>query len=227
MAARHVLRLLILIISGPFIALSRFVELCNIWNVRADIDSCLDVVDSSSDKVPFPFLVSLITAEDHRSALHQGVDPIAMIRAAYVRIRYGQVQGASTIEQQFVRVVTGRFDKTLTRKVREQILAIAVSRRRSKLQIASAYLSNAFYGSGCIGVKGLRSRCGINLSCAKQNDIRGMISRLKYPEPLQPTLTWETKLNRRIEHISYLEARSANNWLKPTSCVAGAPSVSA
>ena len=227
MAARHVLRLLILIISGSFIALSRIAELCDIWNVRAEIGSCLAVVDSSSGKVPFPFLVSLITAEDHRSALHQGVDPIAMVRAAYVRIRYGQVQGASTIEQQFVRVVTGRIDRTLTRKVREQILAIAVSRRRSKLQIASAYLSIAFYGSGCIGVKGLRSRCGNNLSRAKQNDIRGMISRLKYPEPLQPSLIWEMKLHRRIEHISCREAQSANNWLKPTACVAGAPSASA
>ncbi len=207
--------------------LSRIAELCDICGIRADISSCLEVVDSSGGKVPFPFLVSLITAEDHRSTLHKGVDPIAMVRSAYVRIRCQKFQGASTIEQQFVRVVTGRFDRTLIRKIREQILAIAVSRRRSKLQIASAYLSIAFYGSGCIGIKGLRSRCGNNLSHAKQNDIWGMISRLKYPEPLQPSLSWEMKLHHRIEHIICRETQSANNWLKPTAYVAGAPSVSA
>ncbi|MCF6262719.1 MAG: transglycosylase domain-containing protein [Xanthomonadales bacterium] len=221
------MRLLILILSGPFIALSRIAELWNICGIRTEITSCLDVVDSSRGKVPFPFLVSLITAEDHRSALHQGVDPIAMARAAYVRIRYGRVQGASTVEQQFVRVVTGRYDRTVSRKVREQILAIAVSRHRSKLQIASAYLSIAFYGSGCIGIKGLCNRCGNNLSGAEQNDIWGMISRLKYPEPSQPSTNWKMKLHHRIEYISCREAKSANNWLKPTAYVAGAPSASA
>jgi len=225
MATRHVLRLLILILSAPFIALSRISELWNICGIRAEISRCLDVVDSSKGKVPFPFLASLIAAEDHRSALHKGVDPVAMVRAAYVRIRYGQVQGASTVEQQFVRVVTDRYDRTLSRKAREQILAIAVSRHRSKLQIASAYLSIAFYGSGCIGIKGLCSRCGNDLSCADQNDIWEMISRLKYPEPLQPSTNWRMKLHRRIEYISCREAKSANKSIERDARYAPAPHV--
>lgn len=224
MAARYVLRLLILILSAPFVAISLLAELFDIRGIRAEISRCLNVVDSSKGKVPSPFLVSLIAAEDHRSALHQGVDPIAMARAAYVCVRGGQLEGASTIEQQFVRVVTGRFDRTLSRKVREQILAIAVCRRRSKLEIASAYLSIAFYGSGCVGIKGLRTRCGSNLSHARQNDIRAMISRLKYPEPRQPSANWTMKLNLRVEYITCREALSDNNWLKPTDYVASDPS---
>ena len=221
------MRLLIIILSGPFVALSRIAEMWNICGICKDIASCLNAVDSTKEQIPFPFLVSLIAAEDHRSALHKGVDPVAVVRAAYVRIRFSHVQGASTVEQQFVRVVTSRYDRTVRRKVREQILAIAISRRRSKLQIASAYLSIAFYGSGCVGIEGLLSRCGNNLYCAEQNDIRGMIARLKYPEPLQLSADWKIKIRRRIEYISYREAKSANNWLKPIAYVAGAPPASA
>ncbi len=204
------MKLLISVLSVPFIFFARITEWLNVWEIRADISRCLEMVDSLGQKVPSSFLVSLIAAEDHRNALHQGVDPIAMVRAAYVRIRCGKIQGASTIEQQFVRVVSGRYEKKIGRKVREQILAISVSRRTSKLKIASAYLSIAFYGSKCIGAKALRDRCGNHLACAEQNDIWGMIARLKYPEPLKPSSNWERKLNRRIEHISYCERRSAN-----------------
>jgi penicillin-binding protein 1A len=120
-----------------------------------DIQHCLGAVDALNEKVPYSFVDVLISAEDHRSSLHLGVDPIAMIRAFLVRIFKGKIEGASTIEQQFVRTITGRFERTISRKVREQALAIAVSRRRSKYAIASAYLSVAFYGTGCVGLKGL------------------------------------------------------------------------
>ncbi len=198
-------------LSAPFVLVSWIAESCNVWGIRKDIKKCLEVVDSSGQKVPILFFASLVAAEDHRSTMHQGVDPIAMARAVYVRIRFGHVQGASTIEQQFVRVVTGRFDRTLGRKAREQMLAIAVSRQREKHQIASAYLSIAFYGSGCIGVRGLRSGCGFELSSAEQSDVMRMMARLKYPQPLQPSLELKRKLNRRIEYIRSREDRSANN----------------
>jgi penicillin-binding protein 1A len=180
-----------------------------VLSIREDIKKCIKVVDSSINEVPIEFILTLVAAEDHRSALHKGIDPIAMVRAAYVRLRSGDVQGASTIEQQFVRVVTNRFERTARRKIREQILAIAVSRRRNKFQIAAAYLSIAFYGSECTGVKGLRSCCGHNLVTAQENDILGMISRLKYPEPLYPSVQWKNKLHWRIAYIKNRERRSA------------------
>ena len=89
-----------------------------------------------------------------------------MIRALSVRIRHGTIQGASTIEQQFVRVMSGRYERSVARKLREQALAIAISRRREKKQVAAAYLSVAFYGSARRGVSGLMTQCGPELEAA-------------------------------------------------------------
>ena len=209
--AERFLKSLVTFLSVPVVVLARIVEALNAWGIRSDIDSCIDVIDSVRIILPTPFLSSLIAAEDHRNVLHPGVDPIAVFRAVYVRLLFGHVQGASTIEQQFVRVISGRYDKTLARKMYEQMLAVAVSRRRSKSQIATAYLSVAFYGSASIGVTGLRAYFGEDLSVSKQNDIRRMIAKLKYPEPLQPSSGWQRKIRRRIEYISLREDQLASS----------------
>ena len=216
--AERFLKVLVALLSRPVVALAWAAETWNIWGIRSDIRRCLDSIDSARSAVPTAFLKCLVAAEDHRNAFHLGIDPIAMLRAIYVRLLLGHIQGASTIEQQFVRVISGRYEKTLARKVYEQMLAVAVSRRRSKHQIATAYLSVAFYGSARIGLAGLRTRLGNNLSLAKQNDIRGMIARLKYPEPLKPTSAWQQKIRRRIEYICLREDRmSSSNYQSVSS----------
>lgn len=163
MAARSILSFFIKFLAAPFVVISRLAEFFNAWEIRHDIQKCVEAVDSTPSVIPHSFITAIIVAEDHRSQIHPSVDPIAILRATFVRIRYGQRQGASTVEQQFVRVITGRYQKSLSRKVKEQAIAIAVSRRRPKERIAAAYLARAFYGSGCIGISGLNSRCGPNL----------------------------------------------------------------
>ena len=207
--AERVLIALLALLSAPFVWLARAAEAWNTFGIRSDIEKCLDVVDSHGISLPGAFVISLIAAEDHRNALHQGVDPIAMLRAMYVRCRFGDVQGASTIEQQFVRVVSGRYKRTLARKVYEQALAICVSRRRGKVQIANAYLAIAYYGSGIVGIDGLRARLGADLWSPDIGRIRAMIARLKYPEPSRPTEAWRTKVGARV---AYIEHRAA--WLE-------------
>jgi len=201
MAAQIVLKVALWILSRPFTLLSSAAELLDCWEIRRDIGRCLDVIDATTLRAPPLFITALVSAEDHRHELHCGVDPLAMIRALVVRVRSGRIQGGSTIEQQFVRVACGRYERTLTRKLREQLLAIAVARRRSKRQIAESYLSVAFYGSCLQGTAGLLTVCGADLHTANQRHVFGVIARLKYPEPSQPTLQWETVLQRRIQYI--------------------------
>ena len=202
MANTSILTMVIGASQFPFVVVSRIAEHFNLWEVRAEADRCLKVVDSFDDIIPKTFTVVLVAAEDHRNAKHAGVDPIAMIRAIYVRIRWKRIEGASTIEQQFVRTVSGCYERSLRRKLREQMIAIAVCRKRRKVQIARAYLSIAFYGSGCTGIEGLSKRCGGDLQNAERHTILGMIARLKYPEPLFPTTFWRSKLSWRVRYIA-------------------------
>ena len=209
--AERFLAVLLTLLSAPIVWLARSVEAWNAFGIRSDIEKCLDVLDSQDVLLPSPFIVSLIAAEDHRNAIHSGVDPIAILRAVYVRCRFGDVQGASTVEQQFVRVVSGRYERTLARKVYEQVLAICVSRRREKVHIANAYLTVAYYGSAMAGVSGLKAKCGDDLFGSEIDGIREMIARLKYPEPSQPTAEWQRKVRARVTYIEHREARLRRN----------------
>ncbi len=199
--AERFLTAFLTILSLPITWLARSAEAWNACGICADVEKCVAVVDSQRDSLPSPFIVSLIAAEDHRNAIHPGVDPISILRAVYVRWRCGMVQGASTVEQQFVRVVSGHYDRTLTRKLYEQALAICVSRRRTKTQIANVYLMIAYYGSGLVGIDGLRARLGADLWSADVGPVRAMIARLKYPEPSRPTRTWRANVGARVAYI--------------------------
>lgn len=205
MAERALLKFLITLLAAPIVFLSRLVETFGSATIVRDVQRCLHAVDELGDLVPARFVSALFAAEDHRNNIHPGVDPIAIMRATWVFLWCGQCQGGSTVEQQFVRVVLGRYERTLRRKLREQILAISISRRRTKTQIASAYLSLAYYGSGHIGLDGLIALCGPDLHIASQTAIRGVMARLKYPQPAKPSPGWRIKYSRRIEYISERE----------------------
>ena len=183
--------------------LSRIAEFLGLWGLHSDLAKCIGVIDNSMDKpVSDDLIQALIIAEDHRNAYHPGIDPIGIVRAVFVRIRLGKVQRASTVEQQFVRTVTNRYEITLRRKIREQMLAIMVARLRRKYQIASAYLLVAHYGHSLTGYKGLKELCGTGLNPPTMQHACEVVSRLKYPEPHHPPPSWGEKISRRAAYIS-------------------------
>lgn len=157
---------------------------------------------TSRNVVPKAFIHSLIVGEDHRNSLHFGVDPLGMLRAALALVTRRGIQGASTIEQQFVRVVTNRYEKTVRRKIREQALAIALSHRRSKIEICTAYLCVASYGHGIAGLSGILRLCGEALDACPSHKVHQVVAQLKYPQPRRSSSRWKQKLNRRIAYIA-------------------------
>lgn len=200
MAAASLLSLIIWLAASPLILLSRLIMKCNLLNSDKDLERCLRVVDRAPE-FPARYVMTLIAAEDHRSALHPGVDPIGMVRALTVRIRRDKVQGASTIEQQLVRVVLGRYERTIRRKLWEQMIAIALSRSRKKERIAVAYLSVAYYGSGLYGQKAVTRLCGPRFWTANQESISRLVARLKYPESARASIEWQQTIERRVAYI--------------------------
>ena len=115
-------------------------------------------------EIPDRLIETLLVAEDRRNLYHYGIDPVGIIRAIWSILRSKGIQGASTVEQQFVRTITASYERSIRRKLKEQALAIAISKRRDKLQIASAYLCIAHYGHNLDGISGLYSICGTSLS---------------------------------------------------------------
>ncbi|HEY6580900.1 MAG TPA: biosynthetic peptidoglycan transglycosylase [Rubrobacter sp.] len=77
------------------------------------------------------------------------------MRALYVDIRAGEaVEGASTITQQYVRNAYLSRDRSITRKVKEALIALEVERKEdSKDQIIADYLNTVYFGSNAYGIE--------------------------------------------------------------------------
>jgi penicillin-binding protein 1C len=100
------------------------------------------------------YVEMLIAYEDRRFREHAGVDPLASARAALQAVRYGRlVSGSSTLTMQTARLVEGRTDRTLGRKLLESARALQLERRLTKDEILSLYLALAPYGGNLEGVR--------------------------------------------------------------------------
>ncbi len=95
-----------------------------------------------------PLLISaLLTVEDRKFYDHQGLDPIALVRAMVANIKAGRaVQGGSTLTQQLVKNFFLSNKRTLWRKFNEAIMAWLLEWHYSKDEILEAYLNEIFLG---------------------------------------------------------------------------------
>lgn len=104
-----------------------------------------------------PLLVTGIQAvEDTQFRHHHGLDPKAMLRAAWRNLRRGDVvEGGSTITQQLVKNLFLTPDRRWLRKFNEAVMAVSLERRYSKAEILEAYLNEVYLGqSGASAVHG-------------------------------------------------------------------------
>lgn len=109
--------------------------------------------------VPFdaisPYVKNATVAiEDEQFYQHIGIKPEAILRALWVNFRSGGFnQGGSTITQQVIKNALLSQEKTVTRKVKEWILAMKLERKMNKEEILSLYLNEAPYGGNIYGVE--------------------------------------------------------------------------
>jgi penicillin-binding protein 1A len=98
---------------------------------------------------------AVISIEDKRFETNSGVD-IRGIARAFVQdvIHKGTVQGASTIEQQFIKnALAAQSHRTILEKLREAALAYQLSHKWSKEKIITAYLNTIYFGNGAYGIE--------------------------------------------------------------------------
>lgn len=201
MAKKTFLIIFLRISAIPIILLANIINLLNIKSFKDDIEKSLKIIDDFSNiKIDKRFIQVLILAEDRRNKLHRGVDTIAILRAIKVRLLENKYQGASTIEQQFIRVVTNRFEKTFYRKLREQILAILLDKKAEKYDISKSYLLIAYYGYNLTGLSAIKKIC-IDINKVDITTAIEIISRLKYPQPKNINNIWLSKKNKRVLYI--------------------------
>jgi 1A family penicillin-binding protein len=105
------------------------------------------------DEISPYLLQATVATEDANFYDHQGVDPVALMRALYYAvIERDFVSGASTIPQQLVKMLFLTPEQTLTRKIKEAILSAEVSRQYPKEKILELYLNELYYGNLAYGI---------------------------------------------------------------------------
>lgn len=104
------------------------------------------------EQIPESLKKATIAVEDKDFYKHPGFDIWGMIRGGSRLFTRGRAQGGSTLTQQLVKNVLLTSERSLTRKIKEFVLAVQLERKFSKDQILRMYLNEAPYGGTAVGV---------------------------------------------------------------------------
>ena len=101
----------------------------------------------TKEELPLILIRTLIAVEDKKFTKHFGIDPLAILRAAYINFRAGStLQGGSTLTQQLVKNFFLSNERTMWRKFNEAIMALLLEAHYSKDEILTAYANEIFLG---------------------------------------------------------------------------------
>lgn len=111
-----------------------------------------DVVEFKN--IPPRVVGAFLSAEDDNFYNHQGIDYLGIVRAFIVNMKEGRlVQGGSTITQQVAKSLLLTKERTLSRKVKDLLLARKIEQKFTKEEILFLYLNQVYLGGGYYGVK--------------------------------------------------------------------------
>lgn len=110
--------------------------------------------DIALKDVSTDFLASIVAIEDHRFYSHRGFDPIGILRAIKANIiEADKSEGASTITQQYARLMFLTNEKTWTRKLTEAFLTTRLEAHYKKDTILQGYINTVYFGHGIYGIQ--------------------------------------------------------------------------
>ncbi|MEL6236518.1 MAG: penicillin-binding protein 1C [Pseudomonadota bacterium] len=132
------------------VMLDRDGRLMRAWAVE---DGIWQLPVTASDVDP-DYIARLVAYEDKRFWRHAGVDPLALLRAAWQALRHGRVvSGGSTLTMQVARLLEASGTGRLAGKLRQIRVALALERRLDKRAILTLYLQLAPMGGNLEGVR--------------------------------------------------------------------------
>jgi len=99
------------------------------------------------EKIPSLFIDTLLLMEDRDYYHHQGVSPLAILRAFITNMKAGHtVQGGSTLTQQLAKNMFLTRERSLWRKFQEAYIAVLLDHKYSKDRLLEAYLNELYLG---------------------------------------------------------------------------------
>jgi membrane peptidoglycan carboxypeptidase len=105
--------------------------------------------------IPLHVRQAVMAAEDRNFYTQSAVSPIGIARALFNNLKSGTLngQGGSTITQQYAKTAFLTPERTITRKVKELIIAMKLQNQMSKDDILESYLNTIYFGRGSYGIQ--------------------------------------------------------------------------
>lgn len=112
-----------------------------------------DTTYVESEDIPLAVKSSIVSIEDKKFYRHDGVDYLALLRAAKEVLETGEFsQGGSTITMQLARNTFLTQDKNWRRKVQEIFIAWELEKKYEKEELLEFYINNIYFGNGYYGI---------------------------------------------------------------------------
>ncbi len=155
------------------------------------------------DRIPPTLIKALLIIEDRRFFSHFGVDPIAIGRAFWINIRRGVVvQGGSTLTQQLAKNLYYSPKRTIGRKLREVMAAMALEFKYRKEEILESYLNEIYLGqAGPVSIYGVGEAAhryfSKNVDELSIDEMALIVGLIKGPNTYSPVKDMEYATKRR------------------------------
>ena len=173
-------------------------------------------------EMPEHVIKSFLAAEDDQFFQHSGINLQALFRAFIANMRAGRnVQGGSTITQQVAKTLFLTSERTMTRKIKDILLALQIEKNLTKEDILYLYLNQIYFGQSAYGIE-----------MAAQTYFRKPAKKLTIPEaamlaglPKAPSdyspvrnpiraKERQTYVIHRLADINYITSKQAEEFIK-------------
>jgi penicillin-binding protein 1A len=149
-------------------------------------------------QIPENMKNAMVAVEDKRFHSHFGVDPIRLTGAIVEGFTGDdRIGGTSTITQQLARNLFLNNNRSLDRKAREAVVAMALEWKFSKEEILELYLNKVYFGGGAYGIDSASrkffSHPANELSVGEAAIIAGLV---KAPSRYSPTADTQAAVDR-------------------------------
>lgn len=173
----------------------------------------------SLSEIPKNLQQATIAIEDKNFYTNQGFSTTAYLRVIKDALLFRGLTGGSTLTQQLVKNTLLTNERTISRKIKEFILAIQVDRKYSKNQILELYLNVAPYGGTAVGVESASElyfgKKAKDLNLVESVILAGFPQRPSYYSPYGPNskayITRSTQVLRRMREDGYITKKQEKN----------------
>lgn len=218
-SAIFVLYLIAFIIGKPDLNKDRYLKLYDDQNeiFYQSINNYSGQYVSLND-VSHYFQEAIVAIEDQRFYEHHGFDIIGIARALKTNITQGKTaQGASTITQQYARLLYLTNEKTWSRKIKEAFYTMQLETHLSKKEILEGYVNNVYFGHGIYGIENAAqyffNKPARQLTLNEASMLAGVVNGPQYYSPLidekQAKKRQQLVLNAMVEK-NYITKKQMN-----------------